>query len=201
MRISENSYQRLVLRDESIWITAICIAAAAVLVVASLLAGAGRASPWVSLLFILFGLAFLRSSTITFDKVEQACHLSKLSSLKRSRAHIPFADIQDVEIQPEPLNADSQQTSYRLSLTTASGGVPLSDTYEPNFARYSEIRRAILQMLNRQDALAAQPDPVRSLVEQGRLVDAVALLRQREGLDLATARQRVAEMQKSANGD
>jgi hypothetical protein len=89
----------------------------------------------------------------------------------------------------------------RLSLTTASGAVPLSDTYEPNFERHNEFRRAILEMLNRQDLLAAQIDPVRSLVEQGRIVDAVAMLRQRENLDLVTARQRVAYMRKTESAN
>ena len=201
MRIAEQSPQRLVLKDQSIWTTVVCFAAAALLVIVPLLSGVRRPNPWVSILFIIFGLAFLRSSTIVFDRASGTCIVSKLSVLKRSMISIPFADIQNVDLQPEPLNSDARLPSYRLTLTTASGAVPLSDTYEPNFDRHNAIRRAILEMLGRQDLLAALPDPVRSLVQQGRTVDAVALLRQRESLDLATARQRVAEMQKTEKGD
>jgi hypothetical protein len=42
----------------------------------------------------------------------------------------------------------------------------------------------------------AAPDPVRVLVKEGRIIDAVAMLRARDRLDLATASARVDEMRK-----
>jgi len=154
----------------------------------------------IVLLFALFGFAFLRISNIEFDKVSQVCILSKLSVFKRTRLTIRFADITDIKIDIEPLT-DSQREACRLSLATASGAIPLSDTYEPGLKHYNEIRNAILETLGRYDTLASQPDSVQSLIQQGRIIDSVALLRQRENLDLEVARKRVDEIRKIENKD
>ena len=39
-------------------------------------------------------------------------------------------------------------------------------------------------------------DPLRELVKAGRIIDAVSLLRERENLNLVTARERVVQLQK-----
>src|SRR5512140_2463767 len=100
MRIAENSPRRLVLNDQSIWMTALCFTAGILLVVVPLAAHAGRANVWLPLLFVVFGLAFFRSSTVKLDRATQLCILNKLSVTHRSRVRIPFADIQDVNIEP-----------------------------------------------------------------------------------------------------
>jgi hypothetical protein len=79
--------------------------------------------------------------------------------------------------------------------------IPLSDIYQPDIKRYNEIRNTILEALGKQEALASQPDPVQSLIQQGGIIDAVALLRQRENLDLEAARKRVDEIRKLENKD
>jgi hypothetical protein len=202
MRIVENSVQRLALRDQTIWITALCSAAAAFILYQLFVNQEFGSQASIALLFAIFGLIGLRVSNVEFDKMAQLCILSKLSMFKRTRLTIHFADIVDVKIDIEPMNTDSQQESCRLCLATASGAIPLSETYEPGLRHYNEIRIAILEALGNQEALAAsQPDPVQSLVQQGRTIDAVALLRQRENLDLATTRKRIDEMQKSENRD
>ncbi len=195
MRISEDSPQRLVVRDQSTWITALCFIAAVFLLIVPVIAGEGFGNIWLALLFIGFGLPFLRSSTAEFDKATQVCTFSKLTVVKRSRIRIPFADVRDVKLEVEPLNSSAQRPKYLLSLVTASGMIPLSDAYEPNLDRQDRIRKVILEAVGKQEMLGHQADPVRALVEQGRIVDAVALLRQRDHLDLTTARQRVAQMQ------
>ena len=195
MRISEDSAQRLVVQDQSTWITALCFIAAAFILIVPVIAGEGFVNIWLALLLVGFGLAFLRSSTAEFDKATQVCTFSKRTVIKRSRIRIPFSDIRDVKLEVEPLNSSAQQPNYQLSLATPSGMIPLSDAYEPNQDRQDQIRKAILEAVGRQELLEHQADPVRALVEQGRIVDAVALLRKRDHLDLTTARQRVAEMQ------
>lgn len=207
MRITERSPQRLVLKDQTIWITALCFAAAgflagyAILGTASASMGSAAANgPWVTaVLFAIFGLGFLRTSVVEFDQASGLCKVSKLNVFKRTRLSIPFTDIQDVKIEVEPLNVASERENYALSLVTSSRIVPLSSTYEPGIGHFDEIRAAILEILSRPET--PSPDPVQSLVQQGRIVDAVALLRQRDNLDLTTARQRVAEIQKATNRD
>ena len=201
MRIVEDSPQRLVLRDQSIWITAACAASSAFLLYELYINQRLGTQAAIVLLFAFFGFAFLRVSNIEFDKVSQVCILSKLSVFKRTRLTIRFADIADVKIDIEPLNTDSQRENCRFSLATASSVIPLSDIYQPDIKRYNEIRNTILEALGKQEALASQPDPVQSLIQQGRIIDAVALLRQRENLDLEAARKRVDEIRKLENKD
>jgi hypothetical protein len=47
------------------------------------------------------------------------------------------------------------------------------------------------------DKRPAASDPIRMLVDDGRIIDAVAMLRARDGLDLTTARARVGELRKA----
>jgi hypothetical protein len=200
MRIVEDSPQRLVLRDQSIWITAICVVASAFLLYELYINQEIGTQAAIVLFFALFGFAFLRISNIEFDKVSQVCILNKFSVFKGIRLTIRFADITDIKIDIEPLT-DSQRENCRLSLATASGMIPLSDIYQPDIKRYNEIRNTILEALGKQEALASQPDPVQSLIQQGGIIDAVALLRQRENLDLEAARKRVDEIRKLENKD
>jgi hypothetical protein len=71
MRIVEDSPQRLVLRDQSIWITAICVVASAFLLYELYINQEIGTQAAIVLFFALFGFAFLRISNIEFDKVSQ----------------------------------------------------------------------------------------------------------------------------------
>jgi hypothetical protein len=201
VRIVRNSSQSLMLRDQSIWITVLCFASAAFLLIYQIVRQV-QSNLWLTAgIFVLFGLAFFRQSTVEFDKTAQLCSVSTRSVFKRSRHRIRFADIRDVRVDAEPLSASLQRENYRLGLVTSSGVIALSDTYEPNLLHHTELRRTIFEALGRQEEGTAEPDPIKSLVEQGRVVEAVALLRQRDNLDLETARQRIADLQNRAKQD
>ncbi len=148
MRIVENSPQRLILRDQSIWITAVCFAAAAFLAGFAAFRASTAHGLWLTaFLFAIFGLVFLRRAVVEFDKLTGLCTINKLKVFKRTRLSIPFTDIQDVKIEVEPLNLGSEREHYALSLTTSSRIVPLSVTYEPGIGHFNEIRAAILETL------------------------------------------------------
>ncbi len=149
MRIVESSPQRLILRDQSIWITAICFAAAAFLAGYAIFRTPAAHGLWLTaFLFAIFGLVFMRRAVVTFDKVTGLCTINKLKVFKRTRLSIPFTDIQDVKIEVEPLNPGSEREHYALSLATSSRIVPLSVTYEPGIGHFDEIRAAILEILS-----------------------------------------------------
>lgn len=97
-----------------------------------------------------------------------------------------------VEFAPSPDSWDV--ISCRLSLVTASAIMPLTASYRPDQERYNAMRDTILETVFKDTPRPAAVDAVRMLVEKGRIIDAVAFLREHDGLDLTTAKKRVDEL-------
>jgi hypothetical protein len=196
VRIAENTPSRLVLRDRTLWISAVCFIAAAALVghVAFDLDDAGQLVP--AALSVLFGLAFLRATDVTFDKTKSICLVRRFDVLRLTRKCLAFHDILDVRLDIDR-SYDSDDLTYRLSLSTKSAVIPLSATYEPGFERYSGMREAVLDAVFKAAQRPTTEDPISDLVKAGRVIDAVAIIRMREGLSLTEARAGVAELQRT----
>lgn len=199
MRITEDTPSRLVLRDRTLWISLVLIAGAAALIARYFLVWDKHLllSAAVSL---AFGLPFLRTTDLVFDKMQRLCSLRRLDMLKVTRLVLPFREIQDIRVEVEPQAGSSHVIMCRFSLVTASVALPLTIAYEPDLERYNRMRESVLDTVFAGARRPADVDPVQDLVKQGRIVSAVALLRQRDGLDLVTARTRVDEMQKALGG-
>lgn len=195
MRIVENSSSRLVLRDRTLWLSVVFFGVA-IFMMAVFFFGQGgdRRIAYPAGLFALFGVAFLRSTDAVFDKQARVCRLSQLNMVRVKRREIAFDDINDIEIDTGPTSPSSQVPTYRLNLMTASGTVPMTVAYEADLKRQEAMRSAILQAVAGGGPQPEGTDVVRMMVKQGRLIDAVRLIRERDGLDLATAQQRVMEM-------
>ena len=195
MRIAEDTPSRLVLRDRTFWISLVLIAAAAALLAQYFLVWDWHLllSAWVSL---AFGIPFLRTTDLVFDKMERVCNLRRLDMLKVTRLTVPFREIRDIQVEVEP-QPDSHTTLCRFSLVTARAAIPLTIAYEPDLERYNRMRETILDTVFGGAHRPAAVDPVQDLVKRGQIVSAVALLRQRDGLDLVTARTRIDDMQKA----
>ena len=197
MRISENTPSHLKLRDRKLWLSAICFAAAAIIVgrVAFDYDQSEQLIP--AALSLIFGFAFLRATDVTFDKVARICAIRRFDVLRLTRTRLAFADIVEVRVEIAPMQDDADALSSRLSLVTASAALPLTAGYEPDQKRYNAMRDAVLEAVFGDGPRPAAVDPVRILVKQGRIIDAVAILRMREGLDLTTASARVDELRKA----
>ena len=189
MRIVENTPQRLVLRDRTWWISAVCFGAAGLLLVR--LAPADRGALVGAILFVVFGVAFLRSTDLVLDKYQALCSLRRLDVLRVKRLRFAFEDIRDVRVEVEPMAGESHVVSCRLALVTADGVTPLTASYEPDLDRYNRMRDVLMETVFPGKVRPPGADPVKTLVQQGNLIAAVALLRKRDGLDLATAKARV----------
>ena len=197
MRISANTASHLKLRDRTLWISGVCFAAAAILIARAAF-DQDRFEQFIPAgLSLIFGLAFLRATDVTFDKIGRICTIRRFDVLRVIRRRLAFADIADVSVEIGPSPGDSTDISCRLSLVTASAVVPLTTSYEPDQARYNAMREAVLEVVFKDRRKLAALDPVRMLVKQGRIIDAVAILRMREGLDLTTASARVDELRNS----
>jgi hypothetical protein len=196
MRISENTPSHLRLRDRTLWISVVCFAAAVILFARAAFDQEPLEQLVPAALSVVFGLAFLRATDVTFDKVARVCAVRRLDVLRIKRMRLAFADITDVRVEVGPSPGDSSDISCRLSLVTASAVVPLTVSYEPDQARHDAMRDAVLEVVFENGKRPAAVDPVRMLVKQGRIIDAVAMLRIRDGLDLTTASARVKELRK-----
>jgi hypothetical protein len=73
--------------------------------------------------------------------------------------------------------------------------MPLTADYEPSWERYEAMREVVLGTVFSDRPRPAAADPVHLLVREGRIIDAVSMLRTREGIDLKTAKERVKALQ------
>jgi hypothetical protein len=193
MRILENTPSHLKLRDRTLWISLVCFGAAAIIFARVVfdLDQPGQLIP--AAVSLLFGLAFLRATDVTFDKIGRICDIWRFDVLRVMRLRVAFEDIRDVRVEICPSPSDSRD-SWRLSLVTASAVVPLTISYKPDQVRHDAMRDTMIEAVFRDRPKPAQVDPVRMLVREGRIMDAVAMLRIRDGIDLTTASARIDEL-------
>ena len=196
MRISEDTPERLVLRDRTAWVSLVCLAGAAALLVRFAMVGE-KGLLIGATVSALFSLPFLRATDLVFDKVQHICTMRRLDLWRMTRLNLAFRDIHDLRVEVEPMGGDSHVISCRFSLVTASAAVPLTISYEPDLERYDRMRDQILEVLFSPSRRPAATDPVEDLVKHGQVVSAVALLRKRDGMDLVSAKARVDEMRQT----
>src|ERR1700737_4520699 len=99
MRISENTASHLKLRDRTLWISAVCFAAAAILIACAVFDQGQFEELIPAGLSLIFGLAFLRATDVTFDKIERICAIRRFDVGRVLRRRLAFADIADVSVE------------------------------------------------------------------------------------------------------
>jgi hypothetical protein len=104
-----------------LWISLVCFGAAGI-IVAPVVFGLDQPNQLIpAAVSLLFGLAFLRATDVTFDKIGRICDIRRFDVLRVMRLHLAFEDIRDVRVEICPTPSDSRD-SWRLSLGT---GQPL----------------------------------------------------------------------------
>jgi hypothetical protein len=199
VRIVENTRSRLVLRDRTWWVSAVCFAASVILAGRSALSDATADLLVPAAISALFGFAFLHATEVSFDRIGRTCIVRRFDVVRLTRRRLRFEDISDIRIETSRF-WDSDDIGCRLSIVTAATTIPLTAAYEPGLERYSAMRETLLDVLFADSPHPPAEDPVLALVTEGRIVDAVALLRMRDGSSLTDARARVAALQKP-NGE
>jgi len=193
MRIARNSSDALVLKEETVWISAVCGVAA----IFVFIQGAAHRA-WLVFaaggLFALFGLVFLRTVRVELDKRERAVTIQRMRMFQKSATRLRFDDIDDVVIETSAMS-NSRTALCRLVFVTRGATIPLTEVYSGTFRGYDALRVAVLGALHK-----PVPEPMqqslRHLIKSHRTLDAIVLVRAQQRTDLATARERVAQMQK-----
>jgi len=195
MRITSQSPTELVVKDSSLGISAICAGTAVALMFFRL----AKAQPnmfLVAALYLLFAFLADCRTTFTFDAIQQVVRWRGRKFFRNQSGTIPFSDITDITV--EALSSHSGGVTHRLAILTVNGSTPMSFTYS-GIGNFEQTRAAILAFLHpgmecqtRQhfDA-AALESSIRSLLLQGRKIDAVTLLRTREQIGLTEAVKRI----------
>jgi hypothetical protein len=150
--VTENSPVRLVLRDRTAWLSLLWILVASLLAFrgASISTGSFAAGTWVAPGFlVLAAFICLRTTVFECDKTSRLATLERLKVFKRSTLVIPFSEISDVVVEAEPMPDTGSTPSCRLILVSDSRRIPLTESYEPDSARFHAMRESILGALAR----------------------------------------------------
>ena len=147
MKVKEDTAARLLLYEQSVWISIVAAAGALLVVVYVVtdrawkgLIGAG--------LFFIFGLGFWRTARVEFDKVRRNITIDRMDLFARCRLRVPFDDIEDVIVEADRPDASSTPPC-RVVLKTRTGALPLTAGYSGNYTAYNLIRERALQALER----------------------------------------------------
>ena len=154
---------------------------------------------------VMAGCAVLCLSkyTFVFDPTQRMVRWQTLRFGKRRAGSMPFDAVKDVVLQSAP--SKSGRAIYRLAMLTAEGPMPLSSGYGDTSDRCLALQSQIRQLLRPGQTIVAMApatsiaahldSSVRTLVAQGRKIDAIKLLTS-AGMNLTNAKQRVYEIEK-----
>jgi hypothetical protein len=196
MKLSRRSETELLVEDSCLWIAVVCAIAAAALVFAGFYK-ANRGTVLSGGLFLLFAVFWIRKSTFSFDSARRVVNWNNMAVLKRTSGSLGFDEITGVGMETSAVGSNGA-LSYRLTLLTRESSVPLSDTYGSGKDRYAAMREELLGFIGTTSGMSIEATSgdgtetsVRSLLRQGRKIDAVSLMRTMERLNLMEAVKRV----------
>ncbi|HLI66254.1 MAG TPA: hypothetical protein VKU90_07795 [Caulobacteraceae bacterium] len=196
MRIVEDTPQRVVLRDRTLWITWVCFGAAAFIAVQGAAHQMGTRAIFPAVIFFLFGAFFLRSTDALFDKAAHVLTLRRRNILAVTRNEIPFDQIQDIKV--EPFVGSHGRPSCRLVLSLADGPLPLTASFEGDEERYAAVRETLADIVFAGRARPAATPLAEVAAQSGRPVDAAFLMSRRDGVDFGVALDRAEAIARDA---
>ncbi len=194
MKVKSETSTELVVTESTAWLSYFFL-----LVAVALFYGVGlhgREHTWKAFIpaavFLVFAAAFDLRTEVTFDNVRRQAHWTRRRLFWVKSRTIAFDDIKGVVMESSV--AKNNQFVYRLTILTSEGSVPMSDTYSGDKQSHADLRTKILFFLNMpvedsEDALNEQT--IRSLLAQGRKIDAIQLLCSAKHVGLTAAKQQV----------
>ncbi|MGD1080089.1 MAG: hypothetical protein ABR881_17325 [Candidatus Sulfotelmatobacter sp.] len=192
----------VVVQNSTLWLSAVFGVLGLIMVGAAFSSGDKRLfRPAVAM--AVFAVLSLSKYTVVFDATQRMVRWKIMRFGRRRAGSMPFDSVKDVVLQSEP--GKSGRPTYRLAMLTAEGPMPLSSGYGDTSDRCLALQSQILQLLRPgQTAAATAPatsiaahldSSVRTLVAQGRKIDAIKLLTS-TGMNLTDAKQRADEIEK-----
>ncbi len=205
MKITRQTETELEVQDSMLWLGAIFAVLILVLLYAALRSG-DRRLLYPAGLLLLFAFIGLRKSTFLFDATRRMVTWRLLRYFNTSTGCIGFDALRGVVIDTMP--SRSGGTLYRLTLMTTQDPIPLAVGYGGGEKYYAVLRERINGFLKANLTQAAKADDtnratpelesyIRLLLQQGRRIDAIELLRSHSTMGLTEAHERVSELEKT----
>ncbi|MGB0063919.1 MAG: hypothetical protein WBP85_05680 [Terracidiphilus sp.] len=194
MKIKSETPSELVVVESTAWLSYFFL-----FVAAGLFYGVGlhgREHGWRAFIpagvFMGIAAAFDLRTEVTFDNARQQAQWTRRRLFWVKRRTVAFDEIQGVVMESSTAGNNGQV--YRLSILTSNGSVPMSDSYSGGRESHEELRTKILRFLklpveDSEDALNEQT--IRSLLAEGRKIDAIQLLCSSKHIGLAAAKQQI----------
>lgn len=147
---------------------------------------------------LLIAVVFLETAHFEFSRPTHIVTWRRRWALRERSGSIPFSEIQSVQVE-RPIG-DTGTPSRRVTLKTKDGSVvPLTVGYRPDaddaIVKIADRIRALLG----HDAEATAQQDLDDLIAAGKTIDAIRILRERDGLSLTDAKQRVDELRRKAS--
>ena len=202
MKITQNTRERLVIKDFP-WAFGLIFlllgGAALVFGVKALIYSRGSdKAEWVfalvGLLFLLATAVFTRRTVFVFDLVQQQVSWSRRSLFGWKSGTLAMGRITGCIVQM--MQMDREAPTYRLTLASPDGDLPLTETYSSgSVAARQKMREVIHAALGlptpEPEAKPDIDDQVKALLTNGRLIAAVKLIRDTRGGSLKEAKEYV----------
>ena len=194
MHVVRKTNQELVVVDSTIWISVILLCVCAVPAY-EVITRHERAPFFFLCILLLFVLVSWRREAVTFDAARQEVRWYRRRAFKAANGTLPFSEVKGITIDSRSTDSRGDQ-AYRLTMLTTGLPVPMSDIYAGNWSRYDGLRTQILEFLHLDATELSAPGladetAIRSLLMQGRKIDAIARLRSCQNISLAEATDRV----------
>jgi hypothetical protein len=200
MHVTGKTNTELVLVDSSIWVSVLLLGAAVPVVYMSIAHGR-QSGIWVTSFFALCAFLFWRKEVVVFDATKEEARWWRRRGFKAASGTIRFSEITGIGIEASAAGEHGTLV-YRLTILTSAKPVPMSDVYAGNGKHYEALRSQILEFLHLPDGDVEVPysgighlSSIRSLLMQGRKVDAIELLRSSEKIGLTEAVERVNKLE------
>lgn len=208
MHVTRKTNQEMVILDSSIWISVflLCVSAFAAY---RLSIQHNTRGFWSLGFMLLFILLFWRKEVVVFDAARQQATWTRRRIFKVATGTIPFSEISGITI--EVTSAKNNVLVYRLAILTPQGSVPMSDNYAGDQQKYEKLKKEIFDFVHPELAQAGEGSnaahagdidyeaSIRSLLQQGRRIDAIHLIRATQKVSLVEATDRVAAIYEQMN--
>jgi hypothetical protein len=156
MHIARQTPQELVVVAGTRWISAIC-AAAALVILYFVITRHEREGLFLVAFFLLFALIMDLRKTFAFDAMQRTVRWNGRRVFKAESGEIPFDDITDIDTEVRRAGARDVPI-YRLTIMTPRGAIPMAYAYNGQPDRYSTLRRQILDFVKSGSTIQS-PEP------------------------------------------
>lgn len=154
MHVTRKTNQELVILDSSIWISVLLLCVSAFVTYRLILERNQRGLLLVGF-FLLFILLFWRKEVVVFDAARQQAIWTRRRLFKVATGAIPFSEITGIGMET---SSSERALTYRLTILTAQGPTPMSDSYAGGQQMHENLRKEILDFL-KLDSTQSPPAP------------------------------------------